>query len=99
MYEHPRHPDLVELEGRLTRHLDHVLEAEQRAAAIAVRRAASLRDRLLDAEDREAQVVVWPRDGGPVEGRPQVGYDHVAVDTDDGTTLVPFQQILRVVIR
>ncbi len=44
-------------------------------------------------------MVIWLQGAGQVEGRPQVGYDHVAVDTGDGTTLVPFERVLRVVIR
>lgn len=105
MFEHPLHPeiplppDVVEIERHLSRRLDDVLEAEQRAAAIAIRRASSLRDRLLDAEDRRASATVWGEDAAPVTGMVMVGVDHVCVEGEEGIVLVPFDRIVRVVIR
>lgn len=78
-----RHPDLVEMAGDLGRVMDAVLGAEQAAAVVAHRRARTLRDRLLQAEDRGSRVVVLTA-FGTFDGRPEVGADHVVVD---GTAL------------
>jgi hypothetical protein len=70
------HPDLVRLGRSLRNRLDDTLDAEQAAA----RRRQTLRDRLLDSEDRTEQIVVSTVDGhlyrGVVEA---VGVDHVVV--------------------
>lgn len=74
------HPDLERLGRVLRRRLDDTLEAEQVAARAAARRRRSIRDRLLDAEDRIEVVVISTVDGqlhrGVVEA---VGIDHVVV--------------------
>jgi len=72
------HPDLVHLGRRLRNRLDDTLDAEQYAARAAARRRRSLRDRLLDAEDRTEQVVVSTTDGHVYRGVVDaVGVDHV----------------------
>jgi hypothetical protein len=83
------HPDLADLSQRLQRRLDAVLEAEHRAAAVAARRTSTLRDRLLEVEDRATPVVVWTVGGRRFEGGLlMAGGDHVAVVTASGTTLI-----------
>lgn len=77
-----RHPDLVDISRRLRHHLQMVLEAEQEAAAVTLRRMRTLRDRLLDAEDRREEVRLSRADRRCVNGRvTAVGVDHVVIDT------------------
>ena len=68
--------------------LDDTLDAEQAAARAAARRRRTLRDRLLDSEDRVENVVITTADGhlhrGIVDA---VGVDHVVVVDDE--TLEP----------
>ncbi len=75
-----RHPDLERLGRVLRDRLDETLDAEQQAALAASRRRRTLRDRLLDADDRTEQVLVSTSDGhfyrGTVEA---VGVDHVVI--------------------
>jgi hypothetical protein len=65
--------------------MDRTLDAELDAARTAARRRRTLRDRLLDAEDSAAPVVVWISDGsalhGVIEG---VGTDHVDIAGPSG---------------
>jgi hypothetical protein len=74
------HPDLMRLGRSLRNRLDDTLDAEQAAARAAARRRQTLRDRLLDSEDRTEQIVVSTADGhlyrGLVDG---VGVDHIVV--------------------
>ncbi|MEA2009793.1 MAG: DUF2642 domain-containing protein [Actinomycetota bacterium] len=60
--------------------MDDTLDAEQAAARAAARRRQTLRDHLLDSEDRTEQIVLSTADGhlyrGVVEA---VGVDHVVV--------------------
>lgn len=75
-----RHPDLEHLSRELRNQLDDTLDAEQAAARSASVRRRTLRDRLLEAEDRCEQVVLATSDGhfyrGMVGG---VGVDHVII--------------------
>lgn len=89
-----RHPDLVEMAGDLRHVIDAVLGAEQAAAVVAHRRLRTLRDVLIEAEDRGA-VVKIDTPNGPREGRPIVGADHVVV----GSSVVPFDSISQVRLR
>lgn len=82
-----RHPDLIDVSRRLRLQLAEVLEAEQEAAAITLRRRTTIRDRLLDAEDRNELVRITPIEGGARTGTvAAVGADHVVLDA--GTTAV-----------
>lgn len=75
-----RHPDLERLGRTLRDQLDDTLEAEQTAARAAARRRRSLRDRLLEAEDRAEQIVVSTSDGHLYRGLVDaVGADHVVL--------------------
>jgi hypothetical protein len=83
-----QHPDLTHLARRLRDRLDETLEAEQHAAQAAARRRSSLRDHLLEAEDRHAVGVVSASDGQLYRGQVRsVGSDHVVL-ADDATTWV-----------
>ena len=74
------HPDLVRLGRSLRNHLDDTLDAEQAAARAAARRRLTLRDRLLDAEDRSDPIVVSTIDRGVHRGViDAVGVDHVVI--------------------
>ncbi len=74
------HPDLVVLDQRLHARFAAVSAAEQEAAAIARRRGMTLRDRLLEAEDRLESVTVHLSDGSRQRGQVQsVGLDHVTI--------------------
>jgi hypothetical protein len=87
------HPDLAEFQELARKRFQRVLEYEQEAAFLQIQRMATLRDRLLDAEDAEQQIRIWVRGGHLCEGIPSaVGQDHVEL----GTTrrlIVPFSTI------
>ena len=93
-----RHPDLIEISRRLRLQLSQMLEAEQEAAAITLRRRSTIRDRLLDAEDRNESVLITSIDGrdrsGTVGG---VGVDHVVLETSGAAAYIALLHI--VVIR
>jgi arginine repressor len=84
-----RHPDLVEVAGDLRSVMDTVLGAEQAAAVVAHRRRRTLRDELIELEDRGSTVVIHTAIG-TAAGRPQVAADHVVVDD----TVIPLEAIL-----
>ena len=80
-----RHPDLERLGRSLRDRLDDTLESEQTAARAAALRRRSLRDRLLEAEDRAEHIVVSTSDGHVYRGLVDaVGADHVVL-VDGGT--------------
>jgi hypothetical protein len=92
-----RHPDLIEVSRRLRRQLNQVLEAEQEAAAISMRRRSSIRDRLLDAEDRNELIRVGCSDGITRMGRvAAVGVDHVVLETGGALAYVGIPHIVAV---
>jgi hypothetical protein len=75
-----RHPDLVEITHRLRSHYERVMNAEQDAAAIMYRRTQTLRDRMIDAEDRGDGVRITTTGGRVIEGPvTAVGLDHVTI--------------------
>lgn len=75
-----RHPDLVDISRTLRRQLDAVLDAEQQAARATLRRRRTLRDRLLEAEDRQEIIDLTLTNGDSFAGRLiAVGADHVLV--------------------
>lgn len=93
------HPDLVAIDHHLQRRLDLVLSAEQEAARVAAGRNATLRDRLLDAEDCERPVSIRLRSGGEVRGAvAMVATDHIEVHQTGRSALVPTDQIAAVFI-
>jgi len=75
-----RHPDLERLGRSLRDRLDDTLEAEQEAARTAALRRRTIRDRLLEAEDRVEHVILSTSDGHFYRGTVDaVGIDHVVV--------------------
>ena len=90
-----RHPDLVEVSRRLRLQLAEVLQAEQEAAAITLRRRSTIRDRLLDAEDRDEIVRVTSIDGRARTGSvAAVGADHVVLAMGNAAMFVPLMHIV-----
>ena len=90
-----RHPDLIEISRHLRRQQAQVLEAEQEAAAITLRRRTTIRDRLLDAEDRSETTRVTSVDGATRTGRVvAVGMDHVVLETKSVTICVALSHII-----
>jgi hypothetical protein len=79
-----QHPDLRRLGNELRRRHDDILDAELHAARAAARRRRSLRDLLLEAEDRGDPARLATADGQWHAGRiTAVGSDHVEI-TDRG---------------
>jgi hypothetical protein len=95
-----RHPDLEQL-GRTLRHqLDDTLEAEQLAALASARRRRTLRDRLIEAEDRVEQVVLFSLDGHAYRGTVEaVGVDHVVILDGDAERYVATGHIAALEVR
>ncbi len=78
------HPDLERLARSLRLRLDETLDAEQAAARSAALRRRSMRDRFIEAEDRDEEIVVSSIDGHVWRGRiAAVGIDHIVVTDGD----------------
>lgn len=93
------HPDLEDLGRAMQARFDRVIEAERRAAALAARRNASLRDRLLEAEDRGCGAEVITLDGLRHRGALEVvAADHLEIAGAGGTVLVSLSAIAAVVL-
>lgn len=92
-----RHPDLIEISRRLRHQLCQVLEAEQEAAAITLRRRSTVRDRLLDAEDRNEEIRVACGEGTIRQGKvAAVGVDHVVLETGTAVSYVAIPHIVAI---
>jgi hypothetical protein len=92
-----RHPDLVEISRHLRLQLAQVLEAEQEAAAITLRRRRTIRDRLLDAEDRNEVVEVGCVAGNMRSGKVwAVGVDHVVLELKGRRAYIAIPHIVSV---
>ncbi len=80
--------------------LDDTLEAEQQAAAAAARRRLTLRDRLLQAEDRQELAVVWCVDGQVRRGAiGAVGVDHVVLEDEGAQRCLALAHIVALELR
>jgi hypothetical protein len=78
------HPDLERLGRAMRGRLDDTLDAEQSAARSAALRRRTLRDRLIESEDRAEEVVLSGIDGHVYRGNVSaVGTDHVVL-TESG---------------
>ncbi|MEN8234274.1 MAG: DUF2642 domain-containing protein [Actinomycetota bacterium] len=89
------HPDLVRLGRSLRNRLDDTLDAEQAAARAAAHRRLTMRDRLLESEDRTEQVVLSTIDGGVYRGVVDaVGIDHVAILDGDAERFITISHIV-----
>lgn len=74
--------------------MDRTLDAEMEAARSAARRRLSVRDRLLDAGDRSAVLVLATINGSVYRGVVEaVGVDHVELIHAGGCILVAIQHI------
>lgn len=93
---HPEHPDLIEIDRHIRTHLDRVLQAEQVAAELARRRSATIRDRLIDLEERGDTVVLTVADDEAAGVVDSVGADHIDLITAVGVVLVPLGAISRI---
>ncbi len=98
-YTEPEHPDLADFENLARRRFDEALEYEHDAATLQMRRMATLRDRLLDAEDAGRTVRIWVRGGHLCEGVPfAVTQDHVELG-DSPRMIIPFRSMEMVELR
>jgi hypothetical protein len=90
-----RHPDLIDMSRRLRKQWERVVEAEQAAARAAWWRRRTLRDRLIDAEDRAEHTTLWSIDGRSSTGIVQaVGSDHVALTMGGKVRFILLHQIV-----
>lgn len=95
-----RHPDLARMGRRLRAQLDGVLEAEQDAARAVQRRRRTLRDILLEAEDRRSVAVVTAGDGLHFRGEVvAVGADHVVLADEGRERCVALDHVISVEVR
>lgn len=90
-----RHPDLERLGRTLRDRLDETLNAEQSAARSAARRRRTLRDSLLESEDRSDTIVISAIDGHTYRGVVDaVGVDHVVLVDGDRSTHIAIHHIV-----
>ncbi len=93
MSKESEHPDLVDFRELVRRRFQETLEYEQEAALLQIQRMATLRDRLLDAEDAGQPIRLWVQGGHLCEGIPfAVGQDHVELG-DSRRVIIPFSTI------
>lgn len=87
-----RHPDLIEITRKLRIQYEQILQAEQDAAALMRRRHQTLRDRLIEAEDRDERVRITTTSGLTVEGIPTaIGLDYMLI-CDTAVSLFHIEQ-------
>jgi len=87
------HPDLADFQELVRRRFQETLEYEQEAALLQIQRMATLRDRLLDAEDAGQPIRVWVKGGHLCEGIPSaVGQDHVELG-DTRRLIIPLATV------
>jgi hypothetical protein len=90
-----RHPDLETLGRTLRDRPDETLNAEQSAARSAARRRRTLRDSLLESEDRADTVVMSAVDGHTYRGLVEaVGVDHVVLVDSGRSTHIAISHIV-----
>src|SRR5665811_34606 len=91
------HPELEELARLAERRFDLVLEAEHEAAMVSLNRVSTMHDRLLDLEDRRAEVTVTTVAGSHSVRLTAVGLDHVILMGDDRRTFVRLDDVIAVI--
>lgn len=92
-----RHPDLLDVERRIRRQFEMVLEAEQAAAFIRHQRRLDLRDKLIDAEESGTVVAVSTADGQLWTGRvAAVGADHLVLNRAETEAVVMLFHVVAV---
>lgn len=90
-----RHPDLVEISHTLRRQLDAVLVAEQQAARATLRRRRTIRDRILEAEDRSEAIDITLTTGKTFSGHVvAVGADHILITDLQTETYVDLNHVV-----
>ena len=95
-----RHPDLTRLSRRMRDQLDETLEAEQHAAWAVVRRRRTMRDVLLQAEDRGQVALASGTDGQLYRGVVSaVGADHVVLTSDGDERVLAIAHIVGFEVR
>ena len=94
-----RHPDLLDLERRIRRQFEMVLEAEQAAAFTRHQRQLDLRDRLLEAEEAGRMVAVSTTEGELWTGRiAAVSADHLVLQRAETDAVIMLYQVVAVEI-
>lgn len=94
------HPDLERLGRSLRNTLHETLDAEQTAARAAALRRRTLRDRLIESEDRDEEVVVVTVDGHVARGAiDAVGVDHVVLRDGPRERIIATTHIISVETR
>lgn len=94
-----RHPDLEQLGRVLRDRLDETLDAEQSAARSAALRRRTLRDRLIECEDRVEEVVLGGSDGHLYRGSvTAVGVDHVVLRESGRDRFVSLAHVVSMVV-
>ena len=89
------HPDLKRLGRTLRVRLDETLDAEQSAALSAALRRRTLRDRLIESEDRGESVVLGGSDGHVYRGIVSaVGVDHVVLSESESDIFVTLAHVV-----
>ena len=95
-----RHPDLTRLGRRMREHYTEVLEAEEAAARDTRNRQRTLRDRFLEAQDREEAALIHGTDAQVYRGTVvSVGTDHVTLADSGHELLIAIEHILGVEFR
>jgi hypothetical protein len=90
-----RHPDLVAVTRRMRSRMDATLQAEQDAARVAYLRRRTLRDILLQAEDRGERVLVATDGGVEHHGHvTAVGVDQVGLESEGRLRYLSLHQIV-----
>jgi hypothetical protein len=92
----PEHPDLVEIDRHIRNHLDRVLRAEQEAADLTRRRSATMRDRMIDLEERAESVVVVHHGGESAGVVENVGADHFDLASASGSVTLALGSVTAV---
>jgi hypothetical protein len=92
----PDHPDLVEIDRHIRNHLDRVLRAEQEAADLTRRRSATMRDRMIDLEERAESVVVVHHGGESAGVVENVGADHFDLASASGSVTLALGSVTAV---
>jgi hypothetical protein len=88
-----RHPDLVSLSRTVRHRFDKTLRAEQEAAQRARLRATTLRDHLVDADDREQPVTLAVEGAIHTGVIVAVGVDHVTIEVEGRERMVSLHRV------
>ena len=90
------HPDIEAFSRAVDRRFDLVLEAEQEAAVVGLNRMATLRDRLIEWEDRCSDVTVTTVAGSHAGRLAAVGIDHLVLVDDERRVVVRLADVIAV---